>query len=469
MPYVLGIDVGTCRTAAALRRQAGSSWGEPEAVPLGDRAPTIPTIVYFAPDGSVVVGDAAERHAMTDPANTARDFTRRIGDEVPLLVGREVCPAESLTAVLITWVVKEVSAAEGLPPEHVVVTHPAGWGNHRKRLLHQALRQTSLDDVTLVPEPVAISEHHAATHDVRPGTALGVYDLGATGLATAVVRRSPIGTFELLSSAESVDSNGGDSFDDAVFDFVRAGSGGVDTTDPDAWLKLVRLRQECVTAKEFLSTGSEVPVHGVLLTRPAFEDMIRTPVLAGIEELLRVIRPAADMDTVVVAGGSARIPLVGELVRTEVPGRAVVAPDPETACARGAAIVASRVVPAPHSAPLPAVTSDDPPERPSVDIEPLDLPVPRTASRVLARKPKVTGGITALVLAVGVGLTFYLSGEQPPKNGSTPAPVAPVNNTKQTPGTPQPAAQDGSAHTKSGTSSTPSHPSPGTRTGEDGR
>ncbi|ALG07741.1 Hsp70 family protein [Kibdelosporangium phytohabitans] len=466
MPYVLGIDAGTCRTSAALCRQTGSTWGEPEAVPLGDRAPTVPTVVYFAPDGTVVVGDAAERHAATDPTNAARDFARRIGDEVPLMIGREVCTAETLTAVLIAWVVKEVSAAEGQSPKHVVITHPAGWGNHRKRLLHTALRQTSLDDLTLLPEPVAISENHAAAHDVPPGTALGVYDLGATGLATSVVRRSPIGTFEVLSTAESVDSNGGNSFDDAVFDYVRSGTGTIDMADPDAWLKLARLRGECVAAKEFLSAGNEVTVHDVTLTRAAFDDMIRTSVQAGIEELLRIIRPAADLDTVVVAGGCARIPLVGDLVRAEVPGRAFVAPEPEIACARGAAIVASRVTPIPQAAPLPVISSDEPPQRPSTEIEPLDLPAPRSPMRMLAGKPKLTGGITALVLAAGVGLTFYLRGEEPAKHAPVPGVVAPaVNNSKATPQAPP---NPESANAKPGPGN-PSSLNNAPKTGEDGR
>nr|WP_052478533.1 Hsp70 family protein [Kibdelosporangium sp. MJ126-NF4]CEL18806.1 Chaperone protein DnaK [Kibdelosporangium sp. MJ126-NF4]CTQ96341.1 Chaperone protein DnaK [Kibdelosporangium sp. MJ126-NF4] len=443
----------------------------------------MPTVVYFASDGTVVVGDAAGRHAATDPANAARDFARRIGDEVPLMVGREVCTAETLTAVLIAWVVKEVSAAEGQSPKHIVVTHPAGWGNHRKRLLHRALRQTSLDDVTLLPEPVAISENHAAAHDVPPGHALGVYDLGATGLATSVVRRSPVGTFEVLNSAESVDSNGGDSFDDAVYDYVRTGTGGIDPADPDAWVKLARLRQECVAAKEFLSAGGEVSVQDVPLTRAVFDDMIRTSVQAGIEELLRIIRPAADLDAVVVAGGCARIPLVGELVKAEVPGRAVVAPDPELACARGAAIVASRVTPIPQAAPVPVVSADEPPQRPSTEIEPLDLPAPRTPSRIMASRPKLTGGITVLVLAAGVGLTFYLRGEEPPKPGQTPGVVAPVNNSRGTPAaTPPPAAEaEGkSANTKPGAGNSPSstNTAPKTsapktstapKTGEDGR
>ncbi|MFC0113137.1 Hsp70 family protein [Kibdelosporangium aridum] len=478
MPYVLGIDVGTCRTAAALCRQNGSTWGDAETVQLGERTATAPTVVYFAADGTVVVGDAADRNAASDPANAARDFARRIGDEVPLMVGREVCTAETLTAVLITWAVNEVSTAEGEPPKHVVVTHPADWGNHRRRLLHRALRQTNLDNVTLLPEPVAIGENHAAAEDVQPGDALGVYDLGASGLAVAVVRRSQVGTFDVLNSAESVDSNGGYSFDDVVFEYVRNQGGGIDPADPDAWPKLARLRQECVAAKEFLSASTEATVREVLLTRAEFEEMIRTSVQAGIEELLRIIRPATDLKTVVVSGGSARIPLVSELVKAEVPSRTVIAPEPELACARGAAIVASRLAPAPQAAPAPVTSSDEappPPPRPHIEVTPLELPAPRKAMRALTGKPKLVGGVSALVLAAGVGLTFYMRSEDPPK---PPAPgssaVAPVNNSKPTPlsgpavtptATPsQPPPSSSSSKKSSATKS-----STATKTGEDGR
>ncbi|MET0236465.1 MAG: Hsp70 family protein [Kibdelosporangium sp.] len=394
MPYVLGIDVGTSRTAAAVSRQSGSTWGDAESVQLGERSASAPTVVYFAADGTVIVGDEAQRQASADPTNAAREFARRIGDEVPLLVGGEACSAEALTAVLVTWVVNEVSANEGTRPEHIVLTHPPNWGNYRRRLLHRALRQTSLDNVTLLPSPVAVGESHAAVYDVPIGGSLGVYDLGAGGLSSAVVRRSPIGTFELLSSAESVEPNGGNSFDDVVFEHVMAGIGELDPAGPNAWVSLSRLRLECTAAKEFLSASTEVAVRDVPLTRVDFEDMIRTAVQAGIEELLRTIRAApADLDTVLLVGGSARIPLVGELVKTEVRKRIVIAPEPELAAARGAATAAKGLVPVPAPAPPPVVDPDDePPQppRPPIDITPLDLPVPRTVMRTLTGRPRTS-------------------------------------------------------------------------------
>jgi molecular chaperone DnaK len=443
MPYVLGIDVGTSRTAAAVCRQVGSAWGDAEIVQLGKQTASAPTVVYFAADGTVLVGDAAQRHAITDPANAARGFARRVGDEVPLMVGGEACTAEALTAVLVTWVVDEVAAAEGIVPEHIVVTHPAGWGNYRRRMLHRALRQTNLGNTTLLPSPVAVGESHAAGHDVAAGQALAVYDLGASGLSSAVVRRSPVDTFELINSAESVEPNGGDSFDDVIFEHVRTVLGDVDTADPDAWNTLTRLRQACTTAKESLTAETEATVRELQITRTDFEELIRPAVEAGVEELLRTISsapiPAEDLDTVVLVGGSSRIPLVSELVTAQLRNRAVLAPEPELACARGAAIAAQRLVPAPRVETVvpPGESDDPPPARPGVEITPLELPAPRSIMRMISgTKPRVLGAVGVMVLATGVALTFYLRPDPP----SQPAPsagtsaVAPVNaGSKSTP------------------------------------
>lgn len=427
MPYVLGVDVGTSRTAAAVCRQTGSTWADAEIVQLGERTPGVPTVVYFATDGSILVGDAAQLNATSDPTNAARGFSRRVGDEVPVMIGGEACTAEELTAVLVTWVVNEVAAAEGSAPEHVVVTHPAGWGVFRRRMLHRALRQTNLTNVTLIPEPVAVAEGHAVSHDVVAGQALAVYDLGAGSLSTAVVRRSPAGTFELLSSAESVEPNGGDSFDDVIFEHIRAVV-AVDMADPHAWTTLTRMRQLCTHAKEQLSTASEATVREIQVTRTEFDDLIRPAVEAGVEELLRTIRsapvPAEDIASVVITGGSSRIPLVSDLLTAQLRNRTVLAP--ELACARGAAVAAQSLVPAREAGPVEVRDpdpDDTPPERPDVDLIPLELPKTRSLLRRFTGLNRGAAGAAAgVVLAGAVALTLYLRPDTP-----APAPASPLH------------------------------------------
>src|ERR671933_765310 len=105
MAYQLGIDLGTTFTCAAVCRSSGQRWGEPEVVTLGSRGATVPSVVFIGQDGSIVVGEAAERRALTDPDRVVREFKRRIGDPTPLMVGGRAWPAEELCAQVVRWVV----------------------------------------------------------------------------------------------------------------------------------------------------------------------------------------------------------------------------------------------------------------------------------------------------------------------------------------------------------------------------
>ena len=105
MSYQLGIDVGTTYTAAAVCRSAERRWVEPEVVTLGTRAATVPSVLFMAADGGIVVGEAAERRALTDPDRVVREFKRRIGDPTPIVVGGRAWAPEELSARLVRWVV----------------------------------------------------------------------------------------------------------------------------------------------------------------------------------------------------------------------------------------------------------------------------------------------------------------------------------------------------------------------------
>src|SRR5690349_10971930 len=81
MGYRLGVDLGTTFTAAAMR-----NGGPPSMLGLGNRALQIPSVLYLQEDGQFLVGEAAERRGATDPARVVREFKRRIGDPIPLMV-----------------------------------------------------------------------------------------------------------------------------------------------------------------------------------------------------------------------------------------------------------------------------------------------------------------------------------------------------------------------------------------------
>jgi len=424
MPYALGIDLGTARTTAAVSRNQRDSWSEPVVVPLDAEAdrPGVASVLHLTGDDTVEAGEVANRHGAANPDRVARDFLDRIGDEVPLALGGRHYPAETLAAALVGWVVDRVEALEGMPASQLVVTHPVGWGAHRRAVLLAALREVDLPELTMLPRPVAAAEAYAATERLEVGEEVAVYSLGASRFEAAVLRRGSFG-FELRSHADSTEVLGGELFDDLLAEHATADLG--DLPDPAA---LAALRAACVTAKERLSTAVAVTIPApqpakkatVLVNRSDFDAMIRPAVEHTVRILQRAISAAADADAdsgkdavraVVLVGGCASMPLVAELVSAATRVRVVAADDPTTAIARGAALAGGKVAkPTIQSAALPVTPTvtpaagvtdlmrfDDigpeiadigpPPPRPPVEIAPLDPP-----ARGLARLTRRSRG-----------------------------------------------------------------------------
>src|SRR4051794_19897774 len=297
----VGIDLGTTWTAAAVHRDE-----RVEIVSLGDRAPTVPSVVLLREDGTVLVGDAANRRALSEPDRVAREFKRRLGDPTPMVIGSEPYPAEVVTGLLLKWVLERVREVEGEEPDTVVLTHPANWGTYKQDLLRQATEHAGLDPevVRLVTEPVAAAVYYASHERVPDGAVLAVYDLGGGTFDAAVLRKKGDGEFEVLGVPEGIERLGGLDFDAEVLGHVDATLGGVldeiDGEDRSNVSAFARLRQECVDAKEVLSADTEVSIavhlsggqHEVRLTRSEFEEMIRPAVAETVEALERALAGA---------------------------------------------------------------------------------------------------------------------------------------------------------------------------------
>src|SRR6476469_8343459 len=159
--YTLGVDVGTTYSAVGICRD-----GRAEIAPLGTRGWSAPSVVYLAADRTVLVGDPAVRRSAIDPPRVAREFKRRIGDQVPLMIGGAPVSADTLTAIVLRAVMQEVVALESGPPDHMVVTHPANWGQYKTECRWQAIRMAGLDEpapVSLMSEPEAAVAFSAST------------------------------------------------------------------------------------------------------------------------------------------------------------------------------------------------------------------------------------------------------------------------------------------------------------------
>jgi actin-like ATPase involved in cell morphogenesis len=407
MPYALGIDLGSSHLTAAICRNDHERWSEPEVLAL-DGMPVTKAVLHLTDEGTVEVGDRALRQVVARPDRITRGFVDRVGDEIPITLAGQPYPTEVLIAAVVGWIVDYAEATEAGPVGHLVVTHPAGWGSHRRATLLGALREVSLPELTLLPRPVAAAESYAATERIEVGQELAVHSLGAGRFEAAVLRRGSFG-FDLRAHADSTETTGGDLFDDLLAARVLDELGH--EVEP---VPLAKLRAACRSAKERLSTELAVTVPApprsprgtVMVNRTDLEELIRPAVEATVTSLQRTIRAAgsstSSLRAVVLVGGCGRIPLVSELVTAGVRVRVAAAAEPELSVARGAAMAAARVAkqttqsPEPTHTPEPialsAVTHTDlmsfddrpeeelaadigpPPPRPPVEITPLEPP-----------------------------------------------------------------------------------------------
>jgi len=350
--YALGIDLGTTFTAAAIWRD-----GRAEIAPLGSRAAAIPSVVLLRQDETFLIGETANRRALTEPDRVAREFKRRLGDPTPILLGGAPYSALALTGRLLRSVVDEVGAREGGPPSSIAVCHPANWGGYKTDLLHQAVRMASLDrPVSFVTEPEAAAVFYAQQQRIEPGDVVAVYDLGGGTFDAAVLRKTRTG-FEILGQPEGIERLGGIDFDAAVFSHVSRALAGrlqeLDEDEPAAIAAVARLREECTDAKEALSSDTDVTIPVLLpnlatevrLTRAELETMVRPALYDTIEALKRALRSAAvqpeQLHSVLLVGGSSRMPIVAQLVGAELGRPVAVDAHPKHAVALGAAWVAS--------------------------------------------------------------------------------------------------------------------------------
>jgi molecular chaperone DnaK len=411
MSYSLGIDFGTTFTAAAIHRDAEQVV---ELVPLGENGNSAASVVFVAPNGSLVIGDAAVRRAVTNPDRVVREVKRRIGDQTPVLVSGEPIAAHTLAARFIRWVVDQVSEREGELPAAIGVTYPASWGPHKRRLLYDAVLYAGVEDVTLVTEPEAAAVAYTASEHVEPGSAIGVYDLGGGTFDATIVRQLADGGFELAGRPEGIDSLGGIDFDEAVFEQVRAHLGAawaeLDFADPLVITAAAALRRECTAAKQALSSDTEVVIPVLLpgvstrvrMVRAELEQLISPAIDATIDVLRGAIASAGlrpeDLSAVLLVGGSSRIPLVAQRVGAELDLPVTVDSDPKAVVAMGAALSVS-----PRSSARSAPVAELPAARmPVALLEPLAPALARARAR-----RRVMPALIGVALGVGVLLVIW--------------------------------------------------------------
>lgn len=327
MGYTLGLDLGTTASAAAV--------GDGTAVRMlsvDHSVIVIPSVVHIDGDGTVLVGSAAERRAAGDHSGIAREFKRRFGDPEPLILSGTPVSANDLLLEVAKSLVDIATSELGAAPTEIVVCHPANWGSYKVGLLSDTLSNSALPPHRLISEPEAAAIHFASEKPVGDGEVIAVYRLGGATFDAVVLRK--VGhrpdQWEVLGEPRGIERLGGIDFDLAVLhhvlDVLSFDVGRFSSEDGSNQTAMLRLRSECREAKHALSTDSTATVHVLLpghseavqITRGEFETLIDPAISRTIDTLQLAIGTTglelAEVDRILLVGGSTRVPLVAERV-----------------------------------------------------------------------------------------------------------------------------------------------------------
>lgn len=367
--YTLGIEIGSGFIHAATSCVDADGRRGTLPLRLTDDGSAAPAVAYVGADGVVVIGAVAQQQGELHPERLVHGFVERIGDAVPIVVGELEVTAEDLLAVTVEWVVARAAAESGGPAERVTIVHPATWSDYRVTQVREAVVERGLRAPQLISAPVAAALGGRWDERVEQSPLL-VVDLGARFASAAVLRKDDAGGLVVAGIPERVGDVAGAAFDQAVLEHlgaqpedagreVNAGAQAPSETglpyrnddtpghrlsaDPAA------LRRRSITAKEALSTATEIavllgdtPAASVRIVRGEFEDLIAPALRTALSGVERTLHSAGlettDLAAVLLVGGSARIPLVAELLAEET-GLPVTVPErPELAAAEGAAL-----------------------------------------------------------------------------------------------------------------------------------
>ena len=348
MSKVIGIDLGTTNSAVAVLEG-----GKPKIIenPEGNR--TTPSVVAFK-DGEIQVGEVAKRQAITNP-DTVASIKRHMGEAGYKVQagGKEYTPQE-ISAMILQYIKKFSEDYLGETVTDAVITVPAYFNDAQRQATKDAGKIAGLNVQRIINEPTASSLAYGLDKGDTDEKVL-VYDLGGGTFDVSVLELGD-GVFQVLSTNGDTHL-GGDDFDNKIIDWLVAqfkDANGIDLSQDK--MAMQRLKDAAEKAKKdlsgvsqtqislpFISAGANGPLHlEETLTRAKFDQLTQDLVERTKIPVDNALRDAgltnADINKVILNGGSTRIPAVQEAVKNwtgKDPDHSI---NPDEAVAIGAAI-----------------------------------------------------------------------------------------------------------------------------------
>lgn len=346
MSKIIGIDLGTTNSCVAVM-----DGGEPQIIPNPEGNRTTPSVVSFK-NGERQVGEVAKRQAITNP-NTIQSIKRHMGSNYKVKIEDKEYTPQEVSAIILQHLKAFAEDYLGEEVTKAVITVPAYFNDSQRQATKDAGKIAGLEVERIINEPTAAALAYGINQD-EDQTIL-VYDLGGGTFDVSILDIGD-GTFEVIATAGD-NQLGGDDFDEVIIDYMVSEfkkEHGIDLSQDK--MAVQRLKDAAEKAKKdlsgvaqtqislpFITAGEAGPLHlEMTLTRAKFEELSAHLVERTMGPTRQALKDAgltpADIDKVILVGGSTRIPAVQKAIEKEIGKEPSKGVNPDEVVALGAAI-----------------------------------------------------------------------------------------------------------------------------------